>query len=185
MTKPPATENTFDVSGIRQEQTSGRAIPAWQKTELVEVKVTPTSSPPAAANCQVVFVPQPDQRPSSRFAPWFAKLRKMAALQEGWDSYSAPKPSRDAVAAANLYLTTLDLLAWEPARVEPSAMGGVGITHRQDARKVYVEFSNNGTVHALFSDRADRTPKMETTPVTPTVPSFYHFIRKAREYLNG
>lgn len=120
------------------------------------------------------------RRPS--FQKWFAKLRSLSRLQDGWDSYTASAPKRQALATAESYLSTLELLAWEPTRVEASVMGGVGITHRAGTRKVYVEFYNDGTVHALFSDR---TPNMRTVPVATDLPSWYRFIGRAREYLNG
>jgi hypothetical protein len=132
--------------------------------------------------CQVTIVPRHGQAGSAKFDKWFARLQEIAHLTDGWDSYDAPRPGPDAIAAAHLYLTTLKQLDWEPTRVAPSAMGGVGVTHRQGSPKVYVEFYNNGTVHALFSDR---TPKMETRPVEANVAAYYRFIRKAREYLNG
>jgi hypothetical protein len=137
------------------------------------------------ATYHIDFVPALGQAPSGKFEPWFARLQTVASLKDGWDSYGSPRPSPEAVAAARLYLTTLELLDWGPTRVEASAMGGVGVTHRQGARKVYVELYNNGTVHALFSDRTGPTPTMETTPVGADVTSFYRFIRKAREYLHG
>jgi hypothetical protein len=49
-------------------------------------------------------------------------------------------------------------------------------------RKVYIEFYNDGRVHALFSDR---TSGMRTVPVGADIGSYYRFIGKAREYLNG
>jgi hypothetical protein len=126
----------------------------------------------------------PSQPSTGRFQKWFTKLKGLAQLKDGWDSYKAPKPSQAALTTADLYLKALKMLAWEPARVEASVMGGVGITHRKDSRKVYVEFYNDGKVHALFSDRTNPTPRMETAPVGSDISSYYRFIRKAREYLN-
>jgi len=63
-------------------------------------------------------------------------------------------------------------------------MGGIGITHRRDRRKVYVEFYNDGKVHTIFSERSD-PPQMNTEPVEATTLSFDRFISKARSYLNG
>jgi hypothetical protein len=116
------------------------------------------------------------------FQRWFANLHDVTRLKQGWDGYTAPAPGPEAIASAELYLSTLELLRWEPSRVEASVMGGVGITHREGVRKVYVEFYNDGRVHALFSDR---TPNMQTIPVGADIQSYYRFIGKAREYLNG
>jgi hypothetical protein len=127
----------------------------------------------------------PDPPAGGRFQKWFSKLKRLGLLNDGWDSYKAPKPNWIAIINAELYLKTLESLAWEPTRVEPSVMGGVGITHRQGSRKVYVEFYNDGTVHALFSDRSGESPNMETTPIEAGLSSFFRFIGKAREYLDG
>ena len=117
------------------------------------------------------------------FGRWFDKLTKLSRLSDGWDSYAAPAPGGRAIAAAELYLCALELLGWEPARVEPSAMGGIGVTHKRGVRKAYVEFYNDGRVHALFSDR---TPAgMQTLPLVAELASYHRFIGKAREYLNG
>jgi hypothetical protein len=116
------------------------------------------------------------------FARWFQKLQVVAQLSDGWDSYKAPAPAATAVAAARQYLGILALLNREPTRVAASAMGGVGITHRQGSRKVYVEFYNNGTAHALFSDRDSR--EMRTAQVGTDLTSYYRLISKARAYLD-
>jgi hypothetical protein len=115
------------------------------------------------------------------FEKWVTKLRSLRRLREGWDGYNAPAPGQHAINAAESYLATLELLRWEPTRLEASVMGGVGITHRFGTRKVYIEFYNDGRVHALCSDR---TASMRTAPVGADVQSFYRFIRTAREHLN-
>lgn len=123
-----------------------------------------------------------DYPPKAAYHKWFAKLGQLASLKDGWDSYEAPAPHRVAIDNARLYLSTLRLFLLEPTRVESSVMGGVGITHRVAKRKVYIEFYNNGGVHALFSDG---TSRMQTTPVGAEIQSYYRFIGRAREHLNG
>src|SRR5262249_453286 len=105
-----------------------------------------------------------------------------AKFQKGWNSYDAEPPSSTAIDAAMNYLSLLQRTALEPARVEASVMGGIGVTHRRENRKVYVEFYNKGNVHALFSDR---TPAMVTEAITPDVDGYLSLIEKARAYLNG
>lgn len=121
------------------------------------------------------------QRLPNVFQKWFAKLHGLGRLKEGWDSYDAPVPGTEAIAAAELYLSVAELVVWEPSRVEASVMGGVGITHRAGKRKVYIEFYNNGKGHALFSDGH---LNMETLAIVSDAQSYYRFIGKAREYLN-
>jgi len=125
-----------------------------------------------------------NQPPRGKFEKWYAKLQGLSQLNQGWDSYKAPAPTPLALRTAESYLDILRLVRWEPARLDASVMGGVGITHRVGTRKVYVEFYNDGKVHALFSDR-DRPRDMETTRIRTDVQSYYRFIAKARGYLNG
>jgi hypothetical protein len=153
--------------------------PVAETAENESVRVIDASSHAVAkAAWNLMIVPHP----RSGFRKWFAKLESLTRLKEGWDSYSAPAPRQESIDAAGSYLSVLELLGWEPTRVEASVMGGVGVTHRQGDRKVYIEFYNDGRVHALLSDR---TPKMETCPVGSDVASYYRFVTKAREYLNG
>jgi hypothetical protein len=116
------------------------------------------------------------------FHKWFEALDRCAYLGEGWASSSAPAPGQAALNSARSYLNTLDALGWAPSRVAPSVMGGIGVTHQHATKKVYVEFYNEGGVHALLSDRA---AGMDTFPVDPAVAAYFRFIGKAREYLNG
>jgi hypothetical protein len=68
-----------------------------------------------------------------------------------------------------------------PERVESSAMGGVGVTFSSGNREVVVEFYNNGTAHALFSD--DATQEMDTQPVSPHTDGYRVLIEEVRRYL--
>jgi hypothetical protein len=112
----------------------------------------------------------------------FSKLDVLASLSDGWNSYAAPAPNASAIAAARSFLATLQQENFPPTRIAPSAMGGVGVTHRQAGRKVYVEFYNNGTAHALFSSGRE---SMETRKVSMDQSSTRQFIADMRNYLNG
>ncbi len=171
---PHAQGATYVLRSAAKQATS---LPVNQATIKDVVRIIVPSSP-AQTTWTLMLAPQEH----TRFRKWFVKLQSLTRLRAGWDSYAAPPPSGEAIAAAHSYLSTLELLGWEPTRLEASVMGGVGVTHRQGPRKVYVEFYNDGKVHALFSER---TPRMETFPVGSDVPSYYRLIRKAREYLNG
>lgn len=113
---------------------------------------------------------------------WEAELKRLETLRQGWNGYDAPTPTSAAIETARRYLQVVKREGFEPKRVEPSVMGGVGITHRQGNRKVYLELYNNGTGHSLFSDRSG---KMHTIPVTPSAEDFRRFVAKAKDYLNG
>jgi hypothetical protein len=71
---------------------------------------------------------------------WETKIEWMRTLQKGWNSYKADPPSKEALALA---VQMLEIMP-EADRVEPSAMGGVGITYRNLRRKAYVETYNTG-----------------------------------------
>ena len=105
-----------------------------------------------------------------------ALLRSFAKLAPGWDGYSAAPPTPVVIAAARDYLNATAEFA--PDRVAPSVVGGVGVTFRRNGRKVYIEFRNTGSIHALFSDGT-------TEPVVEAVdPGEYpEFLARARGYL--
>src|SRR5262249_25122006 len=113
---------------------------------------------------------------------WEEELAQLEKVKQGWNGYDAPKPASQSIERAKSYLHTATRQGFEPKRVEPSVMGGVGITHRQGNRKVYVEFYNNGTAHGLFSDR---TGRMHTMSVAVGEDELRRFIGQAKDYLNG
>jgi len=112
---------------------------------------------------------------------WGAELKKLGTLRQGWNGYDAPAPAKVAIEMARQYLQIVKCWDFNPKRVEPSVMGGVGITHRQGSRKVYIEFYNDGTGHSLFSDSSGR---MQTMSVTPGAGDFRRFVVKAKNYLS-
>ncbi len=112
-----------------------------------------------------------------------AELDALKKLSHDWDSYSAPAPSRAAVKNAKALVLEAGKLGAEPERVEPSAMGGVGVTFSAGPREVVVEFYNNGTAHALFSD--DATGDMSTRAVSTTREGRHGIIGEVRNHLHG
>lgn len=84
------------------------------------------------------------------WAKFFGKLRAFQQLTP--DELGAAVPNVSAVSNASLFLERLQEGDLCPQQVAPSVVGGVGITLRNQQRKAYVEFSNKGTVLALFSD---------------------------------
>jgi hypothetical protein len=116
------------------------------------------------------------------WAEWFARLDGLAGLEDGWNSYSAPAPSRAAIERARAFLTEMRGQNTAPTRIAPSVMGGVGITCRQARRKVYVEFYNDGTAHALFSSGP---AGMHTRPVPADANDVRAFLAEVRNYLHG
>ncbi len=112
-----------------------------------------------------------------------AELDALKKLPDGWDSYAAPAPRPAAVKNAKALVIEAGKLGVGPERVEPSAMGGVGVTFSAGRREVVVEFYNNGTAHALFSD--DATGDMNTQAVSTTRDGRGGIIGEVRKYLYG
>jgi hypothetical protein len=117
-----------------------------------------------------------------QLATWIEKLDGLVSLKDGWDSYAAPAPGQLAINNASALLVEADKLATTPERIEPSAMGGVGVTFSANGREVVIEFYNKGTAHALFSD--DGTGDMRTQPVCANHEGYQEIIHEVRRYLN-
>ncbi len=116
-------------------------------------------------------------------AALLADLDSFAGLEMGWNSYSAPAPTAAAIENAKVLVGEAGVGDTIPDRVEPSAMGGVGVAFAAGTREVVVEFYNNGTAHALFADNA--TEVMDTQSVKPTVDGYRSFLVEVRQYLYG
>ena len=126
------------------------------------------------------FPPGCDEK---RIQELLAEVDALKKLPHGWDSYSAPPPSRAAVKNAKALVIEAGQLGAEPERVEPSAMGGVGVTFSAGRREVVLEFYNNGAAHALFSD--DATGDMSTRAVSTTRDGRRGIIGEVRKHLYG
>ena len=111
-----------------------------------------------------------------------AELDALKKLPHDWDSYSAPAPSAAAVKNAKVPVIEAGKLGAEPERVEPSAMG-VGVTFSAGRREAVIEFYNDGTAHALFSD--DATGEMNTRAVSTTRDGRRGIIGEIRKHLHG
>jgi hypothetical protein len=118
---------------------------------------------------------------SRNMGKWFSNLDKMHTLRDGWNGYSAPAPSDRAVDLARSFLTVLTENSREPSRVAPSAVGGVGITHKRRGRRVYVEFMNDGAVYALFSDKDS---ELKSEKVKPFPARFKELTKRIGAYLD-
>lgn len=129
--------------------------------------------------CSGTNKPRPAQSPRS-LGELVSELRK---LQKGWNGYTAPAPAAVAVENAKTLLAEAELIGIIAERVEPSAMGGVGVTFTARFREVVVEFYNTGTAHALFAD--NETEDLRTEPVPTDRDGHRSFFEKVRQYLYG
>jgi hypothetical protein len=112
-----------------------------------------------------------------------ASIDQLEKLKDGWDSYSAPAPQSAAIENAKSLVAEAEQLDVEPERIEPSAMGGVGVTFSAAGREVVIEFYNKGTAHALFSE--DSTGDMSTRPVQTNQNGYRVIIDEVQKYLYG
>jgi hypothetical protein len=99
----------------------------------------------------------------------------------GWDGYGASPPAEKAINNALHFLRILRLCDVFPSRSMPSVVGGVGLSFRQENRKAYFEFYNDGKACVLLSDGIGEP---EATDVETTGIGFLSVIDQAREYLN-
>lgn len=100
----------------------------------------------------------------------FDQLLALRRLPPGWNGYNAPVPSETALASASEFCRALQARRRSPSRLAASAVGGVAITLRREARKVLVEFFNDGQTSALFAD--DVTHELRTQAVINSPPHF-------------
>ena len=95
---------------------------------------------------------------SISYEPWLRefqeKLYAMAELEDGWDSYDAPAPSQNSIAAASEFLNFLPSSERVPIHVGPTVSGGVGFTLVNGAREVAIQFKNHGRVTLTCIDHA-------------------------------
>jgi hypothetical protein len=116
-------------------------------------------------------------------ARWKIKLIRLGQLREGWNGYEAPAPSKAAISTAETFVDLLVREKYEPRRLAPSVVGGVGVTRRQDNKSVYVEFYNDGKkVFALFSDDLSE-PVIKR--IEPSYKAFKELIAEMRDYLDA
>jgi hypothetical protein len=91
-----------------------------------------------------------------RFSDARKRLRNTATLAAGWDTYHAEAPNAVARDLAGRVLTTLEGEQLAPARVMPSAEGGIAFSFVQGDRRAEVEVYNSGEiVAATYSSRGE------------------------------
>lgn len=109
------------------------------------------------------------------------KLASFRSLKKGWDGYKATPPDLKPVHLVSGFLDLLRQNRYLPSRLAPSVVGGVGVSFRKGGLKVYVEFSNKGTVHALFSDGVSEPVVKQ---VMPDSAGYRALVATTRAYLD-
>ena len=107
-------------------------------------------------NHQVMQIPEPLQSLDGTKAAYFeninSRLRDMKCLVSGWDGYAANPPSMVAIKHAKAFLQVLRMADLLPDSVNPSVVGGVGVTLNKGDWMIYVEFLDSGSVLSLCSN---------------------------------
>lgn len=85
-------------------------------------------------------------RPIGFFSRLMDELLEMYKLKEGWDSYSAPAPTKAALENAFSFVSFLKDRDVRPTKVVPSVIGGIAFSFGFGSREVFIEFDNDGHV---------------------------------------
>lgn len=110
-------------------------------------------------------------------------LRELDLIEDGWDSYDAPRPSSLALTMAWQVFATLREEALLPDRILPSAEGGVAfIFSSLGDRRATIENLNNGEDFLLLYDTQGSTKTLEWN-WRYGVPE--NEVRALREHLKG
>jgi hypothetical protein len=109
------------------------------------------------------------------------KAKSLIRLNVGWDGDRAPPPQNFAVQNARRVLLALQDQALLPSKLNPTVVGGIGITIKRCDKKAYIECSNKGSVLLLLSD-GESEPQV--TKFEPSENRFRSLIDAARTYLH-
>jgi hypothetical protein len=142
------------------------------------VKQQPITSDDLVPSIRVIY-----HNDEKQAAAWKIKLIRLGQLREGWNGYDAPAPSKEAISTAETFVDLLVREKYEPRRLAPSVIGGVGVTRRRHDKSVYIEFYNDGKkVFALFSDDVSE-PVIKR--IEPGYKAFKELIAEMRDYLDA
>lgn len=89
----------------------------------------------------------------SEFAIFAKQLEGLSNLEEGWDGYNAPKPSRQAIDEAQVILEGMQQELVRPYWISASADGGVAFSFASPgSQRAQIEILNNGEKFAHLYD---------------------------------
>lgn len=87
------------------------------------------------------------------YSELLSQIEKLTYLEGNWNSYGAPKPEKKAIDNAESILKTITELKIFPAKILPSAEGGISILFVKDNKYADIECDNEGDIIAGMSDR--------------------------------
>jgi hypothetical protein len=112
---------------------------------------------------------------------WFLEgcqqLKKLAYLQENWDSYGAEPPNSVALGWAHQCLNILQTINFAPTKITPSVENGVGISFISGKKYADIECFNTGEVLAVTSDGQGNPIVWEVQPTNQGIKSALGKIR--------
>jgi hypothetical protein len=92
----------------------------------------------------------------ARFDDARHRLKAVAILRHGWDSYAAEPPNDVAYTLASTILDELEANHLPPTRLMPSVEGGIGLAFVEGGNRAYLEVCNTGeTVVAIYGTQGE------------------------------
>ncbi|MEZ6142329.1 MAG: hypothetical protein R3B84_17355 [Zavarzinella sp.] len=110
----------------------------------------------------------------------YSRIDDFKLLRKGWDSYNAEPPSEQSLEHARRFLDFLSRIDRFPYALNPTVVGGVGFTFRNDKRTAYVEFRNTGNCHVAFMGAGK--PRVEK--IEQTFFGFQQLMNQIEKHLN-
>jgi hypothetical protein len=123
------------------------------------------------------------KRVPQKRSKWRDRLDTLRGLEKGWDSYHAAAPEPGVFAGVEQFLDAMeaDSSRAELKKLNPSVVGGIGLTFRNGTRSVYIEFRNTGNTHAAFV-LSGTEPRVVKVAQDPT--GYRAIIAETEKYLH-
>ncbi|MGH7974771.1 MAG: hypothetical protein ACREBR_04550 [bacterium] len=83
------------------------------------------------------------------------KLQELSQLKENWDSYGGKPISDLAIAQAELFLQTFEVIQANRPQIVPTSIGGLQLEWHQGGFDLEVEILPSGEVGEVFSSKVD------------------------------
>ena len=123
--------------------------------------------------------PESSQQRARRATESYPELGALRGLAPGWDTYDAEPPNDHALAGAETVLEAARGVGMIPAKLLPSAEGGVGIVFLAGGKQAHVECLNDGEI--VFSTVNCSDGSIRAWAVTPNL--VVDALLVVREYL--
>lgn len=127
------------------------------------------------------FVNEENRALDPIWSNWNERLEDLATLEPGWNGYKADPPTGEVVKGVRGFIEFLRSRNLQPSKLNPSVVGGVGVTFASGRRSIYLEFRNTGNAHALFTD-GESKPRVEK--VGQNLAGYVDIMVKAEKYLH-